>query len=226
MIKMQKYKLACFDVDGTLIDNVKFSWQVFHDYFQTDSHRREDARNRFFNGEISYLQWAEHDIGLWEEKGAKKEDFFKAISSLRLMPGALETLKELKKNGLKLAIISGSLNVVLERFMPNYNEFFDDVFLSRIYFDKNGKIAKVEATEFDIEKKADALKMIAKREKISLKECVFVGDYLNDIKVMEEAGLGIAFNCQHEEVKKAADVVIEKKDLREILPHIINKFKY
>src|SRR3989344_5720156 len=104
--------------------------------------------------------------------------------------------------------------------------FFEDVFLSRIYFDENGKIAKVEATEFDIEKKADALKMIAKREKISLKECVFVGDYLNDIKVMQEAGLGIAFNCQHEEVKKAADVVIEKKDLREILPHIINKFKY
>ena len=69
---MAKYKLVCFDVDGTLIDNVKFSWQIFHDYFQTDEHRREDARNNFFNGKITYKQWAEHDINLWREKNAKR----------------------------------------------------------------------------------------------------------------------------------------------------------
>jgi len=61
---MPKYKLVCFDVDGTLIDNVRFSWQVFHDYFQTDKHRREDAKNNFIKGKISYLQWAEHDINM------------------------------------------------------------------------------------------------------------------------------------------------------------------
>ncbi|MBW2976540.1 HAD family phosphatase [Candidatus Woesearchaeota archaeon] len=216
-----KYKLVCFDVDGTLIDNVKFSWQVFHDYFQTDRDRREKAKNAFFNGEISYLQWAEHDISMWKEKKAKKEDFFKAVENLRLMNGAMETLQELKKKGLKLAIISGSINVLLEKFMPDYNDFFDDVFLSWIYFDSDGNITDVRATEFDIEKKADALRRIAEREKIKLDECVFVGDYLNDIKAMQEAGLGIAFNCEHDELKKAADVVIEKKDLREVLGYIL-----
>ncbi len=218
---MPKYKLVCFDVDGTLIDNLTFSWQIFHDYFQTDKHRREDARNKFFNGEITYLQWAEHDINLWKEKNAKKEDFFKAINHLKLMEGAMETLAELKKRKLKLAIISGSLNVILEKFIPNYGEFFDDVFLSRIYFGKDGDISEVEATEFDMDAKALALKKIAEREKISLKECVFVGDYLNDLKIIKEAGLGIAFNCSYDELKKAADVVIEKKDLREILRYVI-----
>ena len=42
---MPKYKLVCFDVDGTLVDNITFSWQLFHDYFQTDRHKREDAKN-------------------------------------------------------------------------------------------------------------------------------------------------------------------------------------
>ncbi|MBI2559225.1 HAD family phosphatase [Candidatus Woesearchaeota archaeon] len=218
---MPKYKLVCFDVDGTLIDNLTFSWQIFHDYFQTDKHRREDARNKFFSGEITYLQWAEHDINLWKEKNAKKDDFFKAINHLRLMEGAMETLAELKKRKFKLAIISGSLNVILEKFIPNYGEFFDDVFLSRIYFDKDGSISEVEATEFDMDAKALALKKIAEREKISLKECVFVGDYLNDLNIIKEAGLGIAFNCSYEELKKAADVVIEKKDLREILKYVV-----
>ena len=218
---MPKYKLVCFDVDGTLIDNVRFSWKIFHDYFQVDQKRRENAKNDFLNGKISYLQWAEHDIGLWKEKNAKKEDFLKAIDHLELMEGAMETLQELKKNNLKLAVISGSLNIVLEKFIPNYNELFDDVFLSRIYFNKNGNIVKVEATEFDMAKKAEALKKIAEREKISLKECVFVGDYLNDRKVIQEAGLGIAFNCEKEELKKVADIVIEKKDLRGVLKDIL-----
>lgn len=218
---MPKYKLVCFDVDGTLIDNVTFSWPIFHDYFQTDKHRREDAKKKFFDGEITYLQWAEHDISLWKEKNAKKDDFFKAMSHLRLMEGAMETLDELKKNGLKLAVISGSLNIILEKLMPKYNEFFDDVFISRIHFDEEGNISKVEATEFDMDAKVLALKKIAEREKISLKECVFVGDYLNDMKIMQEAGLGIAFNCKHEELKKVADVVVDKKDLREVLKFIL-----
>jgi phosphoserine phosphatase len=218
---MPKYKLVCFDVDGTLIDNVKFSWQVFHDYFEIDEDRRDKAKNKFFNKEITYLEWAEHDINLWKEKGVKKEDFIKASSGLKLMEGALDTLDELKKNGIKLAIISGSLSIILEKFIPDYNEYFDDVYLSWIKFDENGSISEVKATEFDMEKKADALKQIAEREKISLKECVFVGDFLNDMKIIKEAGLGIAFNCEHDELKKAADVVIEKKDLREVLRHIL-----
>ena len=143
------------------------------------------------------------------------------MEPLKLMEGAMETLQELKKNGLKLAIISGSINVVLEKFIPNYNKFFDDVFLSKIYFDEEGNIIKVEATEFDMDRKADALKQIAKRKNISLKECVFIGDYLNDRKAMQEAGLGIAFNCVHDKLKEVADVVIEKKDLREVLKYIL-----
>lgn len=218
---MPKYKLVCFDVDGTLIDNITFSWQVFHDYFQTDRHIREDAKNAFFNGKISYLQWAEHGINLWREKNAKKEDFFKAANHLRLMKGAMETLNKLKEKGFKLAIISGSLDIILEKFIPNYDKFFDYVFISRIYFDKMGFISKIQATEFDMDAKALALKKIAGKEKISLKECVFVGDYLNDIKIIQEAGLGIAFNCKHEELKNVADVVIEKKDLREILRYVL-----
>ena len=218
---MPKYKLVCFDVDGTLIDNVKFSWQIFHDYFQTDKNRRDDVRNKFLNKEISYLEWAKHDINMWKEKNAKKEDFFKALHLLKLMNGAMETLQELKKNGLKLAVISGSINIVLEKFIPDYNDLFDDVFLSKICFDEDGFISKIIPTEFDMIKKAEALKHIAKREKISLKECVFVGDHLNDLKIIQEAGLGIAFDPKDDKLRKVADVVIEKKDLREILKYVL-----
>lgn len=216
-----RYRLICFDVDGTLIDNVEYSWEVFHDYFKVDMKRRENARKQFFDGKISYEEWALHDIGLWKEKGAKRNDFLDAIKHLKLMDGAMETVRELKKRNLKLAIISGTVSVILESLMPYYNKYFDDVFLNKLIFDKNGNITDIKVTPFDIYGKAEAMKIIAKRENISLNECVFVGDHRNDISVMKECGLSIAFDPKDDELRKIADVVIEKKDLREVLKHII-----
>ena len=36
-----QYRLVCFDLDGTLVDNTIFIWQTLHEYFQTD---REKGR--------------------------------------------------------------------------------------------------------------------------------------------------------------------------------------
>jgi phosphoserine phosphatase len=218
---MPKYKLVCFDVDGTLVDGIKTSWQLFHEHFKTPSHIREDTKNRFFSGKITYREWAEHDIMLWKQAGATRKEFLSALKGTRLMEGAMDTLKELKKSGIKLAIISGSLSIILEKLIPGYRNMFDDVFISSIHFDEGGSISGIDATEYDIEGKSIALKLIAKRENLSLDECAFVGDFLNDIWVMKDAGLGIAFNCDHDEVRSAANVVIKKKDLREILPYIL-----
>lgn len=218
-----KYKLVCFDVDGTLIDNVEYSWQVFHDFFKVDPARREKAKNDYYSGKISYLDWANHDIGLWVEKKARKEDFIRAMeqSGLRLMPGAVETLSKLKGNGIKLAVISGSLNIVLEHFIPDFRDVFSDIYISWLYFDSKGNIEKVKATSYDMERKATALKEISAREGIPLRHCVFVGDHHNDVKAAEAAGLAIAFNCKDENLRKAAHVCIQKKDLRETLKEIL-----
>ncbi len=215
-----KYKLVCFDIDGTLIDNVVYSWELFHDYLKTDKKERIKARDLFFEGKITYKEWALHDINLWKEKGAKKQDLIKAIKHLKLMNGALETIDELKKKGLKLAVISGSVNIIPETLIPNFNQIFDDIFINKLHFDKDGNIVDVEVTEFDMDEKPVALKKIVKRENLELKECVFIGDHLNDLKIIQEAGLGIAFDPKDDKLREVADVVIEKKDLREMLKYI------
>ena len=69
--------------------------------------------------------------------------------------------------------------------------------------------------------KADALKKVAKREGISLKETVHIGDHHNDIEIAKIAGLSIAFDCKDDSLRKLADVVIDKKDLRETLRYIL-----
>ena len=71
-----------------------------------------------------------------------------------------------------------------------------------------------------MEHKATALREIAEKHNIKLSECVFIGDHHNDVIVAKVAGLSIAFNCKSEDLRKAANICIEKKDLREILKFI------
>lgn len=214
------YKLICFDLDGTLIDETIFVWQTIHDALKTDKEARKKAMDDFYSGRISYSEWARHDIRIWKREGANKKILLNAIKPLKLMKGAMETLRTLKKRKLKLAIVSGSIDIALKSVLPNYKEFFDDVYINKIIFEKNGKIKKIIPTKYDIEHKGLALKEIAKKEKIKLKECVFIGDHHNDVNIAKIAGLSLAFNCKSDKLAQISDVLIKKKDLREILKYI------
>ncbi len=217
------YKLVCFDLDGTIIDETVFVWQTIHEHLATDTQRRENARRRFLEKEISYEEWAQHDIMLWEEKGATKKEIMKAIELLRLMKGARETLEALRSAGLKLAIISGSLNIAVEKVLPEYEQVFSHVYLNKIHFDEHGHIDTIIPTEHDMEHKAAALLEICKKEGIRPEECVFIGDHHNDVHAARKAGLSIAFMPKDKGLEEACDVVIRKKDLRLVLPYIMRE---
>ncbi len=216
-----KYRLVGFDVDGTLIDEILSVWRMVHEELGIDRKKLDIANKMFFSGDITFSQWVEHDLNLWKDNGVTRSDIENVISGFRLMRGVRETLAELKRRGYKLAIISGGLYMVVKHFIPDAEETFDHIIINRIRFDKDGNISGcIVPPEFDdAEHKAKALRILAEREGISMEECVFVGDAYNDVDVIKAAGLGIAFNAKRE-VVEAGDVVIEKKDMREILRHL------
>jgi len=218
-----KYKLVCFDLDGTLVDDTIFIWQTLHDHFGTDKDARKEMIEKFLRKEVTYQQWADHDVVMLKKKGATKDKIITLIKKLKLMRGAKDTVGKLKAQGIKLAVISGSLDIVLDTLFPDHP--FDDVLINKFEFDNEGNLMGCVATKYDIEHKATGLKMIAKREGFDLSECVFVGDNHNDIHVAEIAGLAIAFNSKSETFSEMCDVVIpnDVQDMRAILPHILGK---
>jgi len=220
-----RYKLVCFDLDGTLVDDTIFVWQTLHDHFGTDKEERKNALDRYNKKEITYQEWVDHDVKLFNEKGMTRDKLVEAISGLRLMLGAKEAVTELKKKGMKLAVISGSIDIVLEVLFPDHP--FDDVLINRFEFDNEGRLLRGIGTKFDFERKALGLKQIAEREGFKLDECVFIGDNHNDIQIAEIAGLSIAFNSKSETLSEICDVVIPKdvKDIRAILPFILDNKK-
>ena len=188
------FDLICFDVDGTLVVHPEETivWEILNRRFTGDDEANQTRFRQYRAGEISYPEWVALDVGDWLRAGATRDEIVAAIGDLRLVGGTHETLAELKRRGYKLAIISGTLDVVIETLLPEHP--FDDVFVNHLDFDAAGRLSGWKATPYDVDGKARAVREIAAREGIPIARCAFVGDAFNDVEAAREAGFSVAFN--------------------------------
>jgi len=214
-----KYPLVCFDLDGTLVDDTIFIWNTLHQAFATDLDSRQRARDDYFSGRLSYPEWFEHDLKLLDQAGANQQQIYAILDGLKPMPGAHELIAALKKRGHRLAIISGSLDIVVAHLFGE--ELFDHLLINRIWFDAAGRIRGGEPTPYDLNGKAEGLKDIARKEGIPLSATAFIGDNYNDLTIAKTAGFSIAFNCKSDELRQVCDVEVKEKDLMKLI-HLIS----
>jgi phosphoserine phosphatase len=152
-------------------------------------------------------------------KGASIEDIKKISDEMPLMKGAEETIAALKEKGYKVATISGSFDLIANSIKEKLG--FDYTF-SNTLLEEDGILTGevigplVEGSKFDV------LSKLVEDEKISLEECVAVGDGANDISMIEAVKIGIAFNAKPA-LKEIADEVIETRDLTDIISLLENK---
>jgi len=218
---VSRFALVAFDVDGTLIEGPDglTVWEVLNRrYFGTpDVNRERYARYR--RGELSYADWVALDVRGWRDAGATRADLVQELAALHLVRGAKETIAALRASDCRLAVISGTLDLLLDTVWPDHP--FDDVHTNRIDFDDAGRIAGWRATPHDMEGKARALRQIADRAGVPLARCAFVGDSSNDVWAARAAGFSVAWNPRCADLASVASVVVRSDDLRAILPHLL-----
>jgi phosphoserine phosphatase len=208
-------KLIAFDLDGVILDQ-EVSWREIHKALGTyDEDALEKLRQEHLAGKISYKEWGDRELSVWKEIPYAKAA--KVVSKLKFIPGAKETISELKKRGYKLAIISsGGLLNVLEPTLKKMG--FDYVYMNDAE-EANGIMTGNIIANVPHNEKREVLSQIAKKEQISLEHCAVVGDSINDRSMFRAAGFSIAFCSGDEMLKRAAKVIVDKKDLREVLPY-------
>jgi phosphoserine phosphatase len=219
-MRTNPYDLVVFDIDGTLVDDTVFVWETLHRHFSSDPQAIRRVMHQYLDGEITYAQWFEHDILTLKAGGANRASIDQALSGMRLMDGAHETLRALHGAGVKLAVISGSLDLVIQRFFRDWNPF-DQVYINRLEFDPRGEISAWTPTPYDMDHKASGLQDLAQRHGIPLSRTAFVGDNFNDVSIARLAGRSLAFNCKSLDLQWAAHATLLERDLRLTLPFLL-----
>jgi phosphoserine phosphatase len=108
----------------------------------------------------------------------------------------------LKKYGMKIAILSGGFTYFGEYLQKRWG--IDFVYANELEIDANGKLTGNYLGEIvDGKRKAELLRLIAQVEKVDIAQTIAVGDGANDLPMLSEAGLGIAFHAKPRVVANA-----------------------
>jgi phosphoserine phosphatase len=133
---------------------------------------------------------------------------------VRLMPGARTLIQTMKAHGARTVLVSGGFTVFADRVAKAIG--FDRALSNRLGLAEGALDGTVARPIVGSATKRETL--IAERTGLALRpaETLAVGDGANDIPMIEEAGLGIAFRAKPK-TAAAADARIEHGDLTALL---------
>ncbi len=202
-------KLCVFDFDSTLMDGETIDFLAKELNFEKEVSLITEKAMR---GEIDFFESLTKRARYL--KGLKAIDVDKVCHNLPYMPGAKETIKELKKKGFVVVVFSGGFRnaTTYAKDILGY-----DVDFANVLHVKNeilsGEVGGDMMFDFS---KGNMLQRLQSLLKISQKDTMVVGDGANDLSMFKFAGKKIAF-CAKEILRKEANIIINEKDLTKIL---------
>jgi len=190
-------RLICFDMDSTLIQT-----ECIDELAKRAGVGEEvsDITASAMRGEIDFKESFTRRVALL--KGLDVSVMKDIAEHLPITEGADRLMSVLKRCGYKIAILSGGFTYFGEYLQHRYG--IDYVYANELEIDDNGKLTGHYVGEIvDGHRKAELLKLIAQVEKVNLAQTIAVGDGANDLPMISEAGLGIAFHAKPRVVANA-----------------------
>jgi phosphoserine phosphatase len=198
-------RLIVFDMDSTIVD-AEIIVELAKAAGVEDE--VEELTKKAMNGEMSFEEALRERVKLL--RGLPVQVLEKIYNEIRLTEGAKELIQNLKKSGYKVALVSGGFTYFTEKLKRELE--LDYAFGNELEM-KNGKLTgRLKGKIIDSEEKARIIDELARIEGVSKENVVAVGDGANDKIMIENAGLGIAFNAK-EALKEVADGTISKDNL-------------
>ena len=201
--------LVVFDVDSTLIEQEAIELLAHH------SGTREQVAKitrRAMRGEIDFSTSLIERVALLE--GLDQNILDQVATELKPTKGAAELIDAIHSAGGYAAAVSGGFIQLLDPLKNLLNLDFAKANTLEII---DGKLTgKVTGELVDSGVKAKTLLALAQDLKIDIDQTIAIGDGANDLKMMEQAGLSIAF-CAQPIVREQADVIITDRDLSQII---------
>ena len=183
-------RLICFDMDSTLIQT-----ECIDELAKRAGVGEQVATitERAMRGEIDFKKSFTERVALL--KGLDADVMKDIAETMPITEGVDRLMTVLKQCGYKIAILSGGFTYFGEYLQRKYG--IDYVYANELEIDENNKLTgRYLGDVVDGKRKAELLKLLAQVEKVNLAQTIAVGDGANDLPMLSEAGLGIAFHAK------------------------------
>ncbi|MBP5388932.1 MAG: phosphoserine phosphatase SerB [Bacteroidales bacterium] len=190
-------RLICFDMDSTLIQTECIDEMAERAGVGAQVRAITESAMR---GEIDFKESFTRRVGLL--KGLDVSVMQEIAENLPITEGTERLMSVLKTCGYRIAILSGGFTYFGEYLRRRFG--IDYVYANELEIGEDGKLTGRYVGEVvDGRRKADLLKLIAQSEHVRLEQTIAVGDGANDLPMLSEAGLGIAFHAKPRVVANA-----------------------
>ena len=194
-------RLICFDMDSTLIQTECIDELAERAGVGEQVKAITESAMR---GEIDFKESFTRRVALL--KGLDVSVMQDIADHLPITEGVDRLMEVLKRCGYKIAILSGGFTFFGEQLQRRFG--IDYVYANNLEVDENGKLTgRFLGDIVDGHRKAELLKLIAQVEKVNLEQTIAVGDGANDLPMLGEAGLGIAFHAKPRVVANAKQTI-------------------
>lgn len=205
-------KLAVFDFDSTLMDGETIEFLADAMGIKTQV---AQITKSAMEGHLDFFESLTKRVSLL--KGLPLSKVNEITSNLPYMEGAKELIQNLKRMGYTVICFSGGFRSAT---IPAQKILGYDAEFANILHSKDGLLTGMVGGEMMFsDSKGKMLQRLQQILSVSKENTIAVGDGANDLSMFEYAGLRIAF-CAKDILKKNADIVIEEKNLLQILDKI------
>lgn len=215
-IKSQKYKLAMFDMDGTLIDGRSIFVFSEKKGFKDKLLRSLESDKEPYEKSIEIAQFLH---------GTSSIELLEIFRKIPLHNNVEKVAQELREKNVKTAVVTDSYQFIADDLKKRLH--FDYAFANNLIIEQGIVTGKININNSSLKRcetgvmysicKGLVLDQLCAMLNITPAEVIAVGDGVVDIGMIKKAELGIAYNAS-EQVQKNADIVTD--DLAVVLDYV------
>ena len=158
-------------------------------------------------------------------RGRSIDEILGVVDKINIVNDAAEVIRELKKRGYICGIISDSYDTVTNHIKNKLKMDFS--IANELEFSKSVATGEVKVPSAFMRNKhskcphdfckSNVLFELAEKYRIDIKNIIAVGDSENDICLIKESGIGVAFRSKNSYLNLVADKIITENSFRDIL---------